>query len=105
MRRRVLPSYSRAIKSKKNKIKVNSVGLTKRFLKASGYAGAAIVTASLAETQQANFEIFTIFTLATGILAAGASCCVIAGLQDRKIREIEFEGDKEDQSETPKGPQ
>lgn len=84
---------------------MNSVELTKKFLKASGYAGAAIVTASLAQTQQANFEIFTIFTLATGILAAGASCCIIAGLQDRKIREIKPEDDQEDQSETPKGPQ
>lgn len=64
---------------------------TKRVLKSVGYLTMAFLTASLAKTQSGN-ELFMVFSLASGISAAGASCCLIAAWEDvkeKKQRDLE----------------
>jgi len=56
---------------------------TKKFLKATGYATVAFLAASLAKEQN-SLEVFTAFTLASGIAFAGASCSTIVGFEHLK---------------------
>ena len=56
---------------------------TRKFLRASGYAATGLIMGTLAREQN-TADLFAIFTLASGVCVAGASCLTIGGFENLK---------------------